>query len=242
MSERFETIILVGRPAAGKSEVLDFLKKVVPAERERRFHIRFLAEIDDFPMVWETFEIDDCLQKLGQPRVFTDTDYFFLGDHVWDLFIERINLEFRKRLTTDPEYTERNTVLVEFARGGDDAFGHAFSLLSDDILKRAGIVYVNVSYEESLRKNRRRFDPKRPDSILHHSLNDAKMERYYRTNDWERLTGGKKAGRIPVRGFEVPFAVFDNEPEQTNDPAKLGPALEETLGKLWALTHPFPRR
>jgi len=242
MSERFETIIVVGRPAAGKSEVVDYLKKVVHAEREKRFRIRFFAEIDDFPFVWETFEVDDILQKMGQPRVFTDKDYFFLGEHVWDLFIERINLEFQKRLSADPEYTERNTVLVEFSRGGNDAFGHAFSLLSDDILKRAGIVYINVSYEESCRKNRRRFDPKRPDSILHHGLPDAKMERYYKTNDWEKLTGGKKAGRIAVRGHSVPFAVLDNEPEQTDDPAKLGPALERTFQALWAQMHPATAR
>lgn len=238
MSERFETIILIGRPAAGKSEVIDFLKKTNETARTMHFHIGSFEEIDDFPFVWETFEIDDILQKLGQPRVFTTKDYFFLGDHVWDLFIERINLEFQKRLTADPEYTERNTVLVEFARGGNDAFGHALSLLSDEILKRAGIVYINVSYEESLRKNRRRFDPKRPDSILHHGLPDAKMERYYRTNDWERLTGGQKSGRIAVRGHSVPFAVFDNEPELTDDFAKLGPALERTFQALWALMHP----
>jgi len=241
MSERFETIILVGRPAAGKSEVLDFLRRVVHAERERRFHIGFFVEIDDFPFVWETFEIDDLLAKLGQPRVFTDAQYFFLGDHVWDLFIERINLEYRKRLVADPTYTKRNTVLVEFARGGDAAFGHAFSLLSDEILSRAAILYINVSYEESLRKNRKRFDPKKPDSILHHSLPDAKMERYYKTNDWEQLTGGQKWGRLAVREHQVPFAVFDNEPEQTDDPVKLGTALDAAFGKLWELQHPTGR-
>ncbi len=238
MSERFETIILLGRPASGKSEVLDFLKRVVHADRERRFHIGFYEVIDDFPFVWETFEIDDILTKMGQPRVFTDPDYFFLGDHVWDMFIERINLEYHKRVGVDPTYTRRNTVLVEFSRGGADAFGHALALLSDEILRRAGILYVSVSYEESLRKNRKRFDPKHPESILHHSLPDAKMERYYRSNDWEQLTGGRKTGHLAVRDHQVPFAVFDNEPEQTDDPATLGPALEDALGRLWALRQP----
>ncbi len=242
MGERFETIILIGRPAAGKSEVIDYLKRTGDAERARRFRVGPFVEIDDFPFVWETFEIDDLLERLGQPRVFTTKDYYFLGDHVWDLFLERINLEFQKRLARDPALTTKQTVLVEFSRGGNDAFGHAFSLLSEDILKRAGIVYINVSYEESCRKNRRRFDPSQADSILFHGLPDAKMERYYRTNDWERLSGGKKAGRIPVRDLEVPFAVFDNEPERTGDAALLGPALEQTFQALWAQMRPTTAR
>ena len=238
MGERFETIILIGRPAAGKSEVIDFLKKTDEVERARRFHVGPFSEIDDFPFVWETFEIDDLLERLGQPRVFTSKDYYFKGDHLWNLFIERINLEFQKRLARDPGYTSKETVLVEFSRGGGNGFAEAFSHLSDDIVSRAGIVYINVSYEESARKNRRRFDPAQADSILYHSLPDAKMEFYYRTNDWERLSGGQKSGRIRIRGCGVPFAVLDNEPEQTDDPAKLGPALEEVFAKLWAQMHP----
>ena len=234
VGERFETIILIGRPAAGKSEVIDFLKKTDEAERARRFHIGRFSEMDDFPFVWETFEIDDLLERLGQPRVFTTRDYYFTGDHLWNLFIERINLEFQKRLARDPGFTRQETVLVEFSRGGDHGFAEAFAHLSDDIVSRAGIVYINVSYEESVRKNRRRFDPAQADSILYHSLPDAKMEHYYRTNDWERLSGGRKRGRIRVRGRDVPFAVFDNEPERTGDPAQLGPALEAVLGALWA--------
>ena len=238
MGQRFETIILIGRPAAGKSEVIDFLKKTDEAERAQRFHIGPFTEIDDFPFVWETFEIDDLLERLGRPRVFTTKDYYFTGDHLWNLFIERINLEFRKRLARDVEFTTQQTVLVEFSRGGENGFGEAFSHLADEILGRAGIVYINVSYEESCRKNRRRFDPAQADSILFHALPDEKMEFYYRTNDWERLSGGRKAGRIRIRGFDVPFAVFDNEPERTDDPAKLGPALEQVFAALWAQMNP----
>ncbi len=237
MADRFETIILIGRPAAGKSEVIDFLKRTPEAERARRFHIGPFEELDDFPFVWETFEIDDLLERLGQPRVFTTKDYYFLGDHVWNLFIERINLEFQKRLAKDAAFTTRRTVIVEFSRGGERGFAEAFEHLSDEILARAGVVYIDVSYQESVRKNRRRFDPAQADSILYHSLPDAKMERYYRTNDWQRLSGGRPEGRIRVRGHEVPFAVFANEPEQTDDPAKLGPALERVFAALWGQRH-----
>jgi hypothetical protein len=238
VDERFESIILIGRPAAGKSEVIDFLKRTGDAERARRFHIGAFVEIDDFPFVWETFEIDDLLERLGQPRVFTDAKYYFTGDHLWNLFIERINLEFSKHLARDPSFTAKQTVLVEFSRGGTNGFAEAFSHLSDEILSRAGIVYIDVSYEESVRKNRRRFDPARADSILYHSLPDEKMEFYYRTNDWDKLSGGRTSGRVRVRQHDVPFAVFHNEPEQTDDPAKLGPALDEVFMRLWGVMHP----
>lgn len=236
--ERFETIILIGRPAAGKSEVIDFLKQTDETARAARFHVGPFVEIDDFPFVWETFEIDDLLERLGQPRVFTTKDYYFKGDHLWNLFILRINLEFQKRFARDPDFTRRQTVLVEFSRGGEHGFAEAFANLADEILRRAGIVYINVSWDESVRKNRRRFDPGQADSSLFHSVPDEKMEFYYRTNDWDRLSGGRKTGTIRIKGFDVPFAVFDNEPEQTDDPKKLGPALEEAFARLWGLMHP----
>ena len=62
MSDRFEIIILLGRPAAGKSEVIDFLKKTPVEERLRRFHIGRFEEIDDFPMLWTWFEEDAFLE------------------------------------------------------------------------------------------------------------------------------------------------------------------------------------
>jgi len=232
----FEAIILIGRPAAGKSEVTDYLKKTELSERKRRFHIGPFEELDDFIYVWETFEIDDILEKHGRERAFTTSDYDFKDDFVWNLYIERINLEFRKKLARDAHYLEDNTAIIEFSRGGENGFGEAFSCLSPEILQRAGIVYINVSYEESVRKNRRRYRPELADSILHHSLPDEKMERYYKINDWQKLAP-EKQGRMKIQGIDVPYAVFDNEPEQTDDPAKLGPALEDVLGRLWKLTH-----
>jgi len=168
MQETFEVIVLIGRPAAGKSEVIDYLKRLDVEARRKRLRIGAFEEIDDFPFVWETFEIDDILSKHGKERVFTTPDYYFKDHFVWNLFIERINLEFAKKLARDTDYLKNTTAIVEFARGGENGFEEAFSYLSDDILKRAGIVYIKVSYEESCRKNRRRFDPKQADSILYH--------------------------------------------------------------------------
>ena len=46
MSSNFPILILTARPAAGKSEVIDYLKKADPAERLKRFHIGNVDEID----------------------------------------------------------------------------------------------------------------------------------------------------------------------------------------------------
>ena len=37
---------------------------------------------------------------------------------------------------------------------------------------------VQVSFAESLRKNRKRFNPERPDSILEHAVDEKKLEGY----------------------------------------------------------------
>jgi hypothetical protein len=237
MQNTFPVILLIGRPAAGKSEVIDYLKKMPDGARCARFHIAPFVEIDDFVWVWHIFEDDLVWTRLKRERLLTDSKLYFKDPFTWNFLIGKINLAFEKYLAQDNDFLCAHTVLVEFSRGGENGFAEAFSYLSDDILKRAAIVYVSVSYEESVRRNRRRAKPGQEDSILYHSLPDEKMEKYYRTNDWEKLAGSKSQGIIEIREHRVPFAVFQNEPEKTDDPAKLGPALEEVFGKLWRMTN-----
>jgi len=230
----FPVLIIIGRPAAGKSEVIDYLKKADPKERLARFHIADFEELDDFVYVWETFEIDDILTRHGKPRIWTDEKYWFKEHFIWNLYIERINLEYRKKLARNPNYHKSKTTLVEFARGGENGIYEALSFLHEDILKRASLVYIKVSYEESVRKNRRRARPGEEHSILYHSLPDEKMEFYYKTNDWEKLAA-KDPNFIEVKGFKVPYAVFENEPEKTLDPMLIGQELERATKKLWGM-------
>ena len=225
-------LIITGRPAAGKSEVIDYLKTVNPAERIRRFHIADFEELDDFVYVWETFEVDDILSRYGKKRLWTDENYYFTNHFVWNLFLERINLAYRKKLARDPKYHEGTTALIEFARGGDNGIEEALGFLHEDILKHAGLLYIRVSYEESVRKNRRRARKGEEDSILYHSLPDEKMEFYYRTNDWEKLEG-MDPEFVNVRGKKLPYAVFENEPEKTLDPKLIGDELERAMAGIW---------
>jgi hypothetical protein len=231
--DTFEIIILTARPASGKSEVIDYLKKTDVETRKKQFHIGEFEEIDDFPYVWDSFVIDDILSKHGKQRVFTDDDYYFKDHFIWNLFIEKMNVAYAKKVAYNPEYSEKYTTIIEFARGGDNGIGEALSYVDEQILQKAGILYISVSYEESLRKNRARARKGQEDSILYHSLPDEKMEFYYKTNDWEKLTAADP-NYITVKGIKVPYTVFKNEPDLTTAGGEpLGKALEASLNTLW---------
>ncbi len=235
MKNHFEIIILMGRPASGKSEVIDFLKKTPKEERIKRFHISEFEEIDDFPMLWTWFEDDAILEKiLKKPRFQTDKDGNFLHQYQWDLLIERISLEYSKKIRDD-DYKNNCTSILEFSRGSEHGgYKSAFEHLSDDILEKAAILYIDVPFEESLRKNRRRFNPDRPDSILEHGLPDSKLEKMYKLVDWEEFKGNDSEF-ITIKTHKIPYVVLHNMPEVTNDFKKLGPALDESFKKLWEI-------
>jgi hypothetical protein len=239
-NDAFDVILLVGRPASGKSEILDFLTHTNAQGRRKRFHIGEMDVLDDFPMLWTWFEEDDILsRRLKLPRLHTDAEGNFDPPALWHLLIERLSLEYHKRLR-DPAYHAGTTALIEFARGSEHGgYREAFQHLSEEILQRAVLVYVRVSFDESLRKNRRRFNPDRPDSILEHGLSDVRLERLYRDDDWAELATGEN-GLLELRGYRIPYVVFENEDDvTTGKPDLLGARLETTLGRLWDL-HEHP--
>jgi hypothetical protein len=238
MRQTFENIILIGRPAAGKSEVIDFLKKTPEGERCRRFHIGKFVELDDFPMLWQWFEQDAILEKiLNKPRMMTDKDGYFLHEYQWHMLIERLSLDYAKFQRDHKDDADAQTALIEFARGSEHGgFKAAFQHLSNDILTSGVILYIYVTWEESLCRNRRRFNPERPDSILEHGLPDEKLERLYKESDWEDIAS-KDPDFIEIKGHKVPYGVFVNVPEKTDDPAKIGSHLEKVAARLWKLKY-----
>lgn len=232
----FNIIILIGRPASGKSEIIDYLMKLPEAERRERFHLGKLGFIDDFPMLWTWFEEDYILaEKFRRPRLHTDEDGYFVEEYLWHLLIERIDMEYAKLMRDQPDYYADHSTIVEFARGTEHGgYATAIPHLSDALLARAAIVYVNVSFEESLRKNRRRFNPDRPDSILEHGLPDEKLERLYRDDDWHEVCAGDP-GYVTVRSTRVPYAIFENQDDVTTGrPDELAARLEMVFAELWA--------
>lgn len=227
----FDILLLIARPAAGKSEVINYLKNTPLSERVKRFHIGSFAEIDDFPMLWTWFEEDALLDQMGHSRLHTTADGYFKYPHLWDLLIQRICLEYQKLMR---DFND-DTVILEFSRGAEHGgFKRAFEHLSEEILQKLAILYIDVPWEESIRKNRQRFNPDRPDSILEHGLPDEKLEKMYRYTDWHDITRDHP-DVLHIKGINVPYAVFDNADDVTSaqgDP--LGERLEDVLGSLWA--------
>jgi|WetSurMetagenome_2_1015567.scaffolds.fasta_scaffold158505_2 hypothetical protein len=239
--EVFEIILLNGRPAAGKSEIIDFLKKVPVEERARRFHVGDFVEIDDFPFLWERFEDDDIFEAMGRSRLISDRTFTYEGKTLpgyvfkekwfWNFLILKINAAYAKLLRDSS--VRRQTVFIEFSRGSEHGgFRTAYEYLADEILSRAVTLYIHVPWEESLRKNRRRYNPDRPDSILQHALEDKKMEMLYRDSDWAEFSAPDPRF-LKVGDRRVPYAVFDNMPEKTDKPEQLAAHLQEVMGRLW---------
>ncbi len=240
MSEPFfPVLILNARPAAGKSEIIHALKSTPVEERIARFHIGPLHILDDFPMIWSWFEEDHLLETVfHQPRLHTTADEYFLTNDLWHLLIERLSLEFEKWQRDTPE---DHTVVLEFSRGGEHGgYEAAYKHLSREILSLAACLYVDVTYEESLRKNRARFNPERPDSILEHGLPDEKLERLYREDDWSSFSSGNPQ-YLSLQDIQVPYVNFENADDVTsNGGDALNQRLEERLGTLWSLWQRSP--
>jgi hypothetical protein len=227
-----DTIILIGRPAAGKSEIIDYLASIPDEERSEELEMGPVSLFDDFPYLWEKFEEDDILERHGRARLWTDERKYFTDEFFWVFMIEKLNLAYRKQMAQDGEEFDRRTKVIEFARGGPQGYAASLDALCDEIVDRASIVYVKVPFEVSFARNRRRARPGQEHSILHHSLPDEKMTFYYKIDDWEELTGGEDRGVVRRDGRTLPFVNFVNEPEQTDDPARLGPFLAATLSRL----------
>ncbi|MBA4384556.1 MAG: hypothetical protein C0410_07450 [Anaerolinea sp.] len=232
----FKILLLIARPAAGKSEIIAYLKGVSLENRINRFHIGQMNEIDDFPMLWTWFEEDALLRKMGHQPIHTDAHGYFLKQYYWDLLIERIGLEYEKRMRDIPDYEESFTTLVEFSRGTQHGgYRSAFAHLTQEMIEKMVVLYIDVPWEESLRKNRKRFNPEKPDSILEHSLPDAKLERLYKESDWQEVSKGDE-NYLSIQRQKVPYCVFENTDDITSQPGEgLGNRLEAKLTELWAL-------
>jgi hypothetical protein len=251
----FRHLLVLGRPACGKSEFIDFLKHA-PAETCRaRLHIGRFEEVDDFPWIWEKFTDDALWVKAGYPRLYTE-EYMPgnpglapRGAPLFDWCMQKFNDVIRRRYLEPSaagtwaragggrgaeggDFYRDGTLLIEFSRGGAAGFRRALGMLDRAILEPAAIFFIHVSREESWRRNVARYQEKLKHSILAHMVPRETYDYFYDTNDWDELSGSRPHGRLDVNGVRVPFVTMNNEPEST-DPAVLEERYAAALGTLW---------
>jgi hypothetical protein len=126
---------------------------------------------------------------------------------------------------------EGRTVIIEIARGGAEGarmplspphgYGAALARFSEEILRRAAVLYVWITPEESRRRNRERLDPGDPETVLHHGIPDEVMRQEYGSDDVDWLLSISETPdriRIPSREgtFSVPLVRFDNRADRTS--------------------------
>ena len=154
---------------------------------------------------------------------------------------------------------EGKTIVIEFSRGGPvgvrplpEHYGYAGSLpcLSDELLKRAAILYIWVTPEESRRKNRDRARPGEDKSILFHGTPESVMLQDYGSDDMlELMEASDRENMLKIvkgdRVFYVPVSRFDNRRDLTTfarkDPKDWKPeeiqalddGIRDAARKLW---------
>ncbi|MBI4211706.1 MAG: hypothetical protein HY540_03630 [Deltaproteobacteria bacterium] len=232
----FDHLFVLGRPASGKSEFLDFMQKLPDSERTERFHIGKMKIMDDFLWLWKKFEEDNIWEKVIGKRLHSKRagqGYILDSASLFDFTMEKFNVKFREKNLDDRFYVD-STLLIEFARGGERPYRPALARLDRKIYERATILYIEVSGEESIRRNDARYQEKLKHSILAHKVPDEDMARFYRDDDWPELTQGKCEGFLELQGVQVPFVTMKNEPE-LKDPAPLQQRYADALRLLWSL-------
>ena len=162
---------------------------------------------------------------MGGPPVFADLD---------DDVRSRIEAAVADDLPPTPEIAPQGaTTVIEFARGGPEGaepplpapLGYQYSVaqLAPDILRRAAILYVWVTPDESRRRNldRAKPGPEGDASILHHGVPEVVMRGDYGMDDIEwLLEASGRPGTIAIDAwgerFEIPTARFDNREDRTS--------------------------
>ena len=230
----FDHLILNGRPGSGKSELIDHVRGTPSDRRADRYHIGAVVEVDDFVWLWDKFVEDDCWEAIGEPRRFSrrvEGGYVQVeGDGLLDMLIEKLNRVVRRDYLADGGFYDEHTLLLEFARGTPDGgYRHAYELLADDLLCRAAILHIDVSYEESRRRNEARYQEALAHSILAHRLPEESIVRFSAEHDWAEMTGGASEGYLRVRDLRVPFVTMSNTPE-----LKETDALDRRYGEAFA--------
>jgi len=178
---------------------------------------------------WLFSRLDRARDLAGAPVVFQGMDLELRDELARSLEDECRDL-LEKKNAAIPDSLAGKTVVIEFARGGADGsplplpapygYRHSLACLAPEILDRAAILYIQVTPEDSRRKNQERTDPDDPGSVLNHGVPSAVMYGDYGCDDmaWLLETSDRPhTVRVEkgARSWHLPVARFDNREDLT---------------------------
>ncbi|MDO4378343.1 MAG: hypothetical protein Q4C64_04230 [Erysipelotrichia bacterium] len=147
MSEKnFKTILLLGLPASGKSEIREFINNN-SKQNITSLHIGENVQLDDFPYVHFFSCIDEELIKLKQNRLFYTAQDPFIDDRDWGTLVNLLNQDYYD-LVNKTKIETANPVAYIFDRIDEASITVGIrprlSLLPTVILNK---LYVNLKAE-----------------------------------------------------------------------------------------------
>ena len=103
----FAHLFVLGRPAGGKSEFIDFMKRLPDEERAREFGIGRFEEVDDFPWLFRACQEDDEREARGEPRAVserTPEGYNITRPKFRGSLVDRFNTVIAERYLANPSF------------------------------------------------------------------------------------------------------------------------------------------
>ena len=180
---------------------------------------------------WLFARIDRARNLAGLPPAISSLEPLTLKRLENALEVEAQHL-FDEKLAAIPDSLDDKTIVIEFARGGPEGsplplpapygYRYALSLLDEQILQRASILYVWVEPADSRRRNIERAVPGRDGdaSILNHGVPEVVMRNDYGTDDLIALLAEGGGSFVVVEKgdnkFALPTGVFDNRNDLTS--------------------------
>lgn len=240
MKNKFDHLFLLGRPASGKSEFIDYMKKLPDEDRAKNFHLAKFEEIDDFFWIWQKFMDDEVWEKAGYPRMYSkeymkgNPGLTREGASLLDYCMEKFNAEIKKKYLSNESFYNDKSLIIEFARGGQKMYKHSLPRINAELWKRAAILYIDVSADDSWRRNVARYEEKLRHSSLAHMVPKETYDFHFRDHDWYDVTQKNESGYLELNGVKVPYVTMNNEPELPPGP-EIGERYKKALDKLFKL-------
>ncbi len=182
--------------------------------------------------------LDEAHAKAGLPRALGEVPYRIRSE-VAGALEDECAKHLAELNDTNSQDKKGKTIIIEAARGGPNGaaypltppqgYQYSLSVLSEQILDRAGILYVWVTPEQSRQKNIERGRPDGQGSILFHSVPMEVMLGEYGCDDMDYLISQSdrpntvrverivpEGNRYVTRTWHIPMAPFDNRDDLTS--------------------------